>query len=527
MCVLRRRRPVLTRHDRVTRPPAAPACLPGRVTGRREVDEVAGAPAKNGGRRLLRICAAGTKGTRRAATTLTILIVLASIGDMAAARMTGTAAAAPDTTPPPAVGGAAAPWLEVGEVLRLAAEQSQSAVEVAARTAQAEADLQSARAAWWPTVDLEAQYNLRDNPVLIGAQGFSFASQEQQNLEYRISARELVWNGGRRGLAITAATQRRDAVAAGGLATLQQDQLDALDAYLSVLELAGTTWVIDQRLASLDVHLASAQDLYEHGLVARNDVLETEVRTRQVQDQRAAVIHQQEVARQELNRRLGRDPLTPVALPDSLGAPPALPGDRAALLEVAAHRNPSLRAAELQFAAHRTAVELARRAWWPTLFVSAYHAYTENATLIYPHVNAVAAGVSWDIFDGGARAADTRSAEAGLTVAARGQVEAQRAVTVAVDAAWRQWVQARREEATARSNVASATENLRIVSDQYGAGVSRSSDVLDAETLLAESRHDVVSRHYDTYRAQAALLAAAGWDLVDFYTSRGTPGEER
>ena len=38
---------------------------------------------------------------------------------------------------------------------------------------------------------------------------------------------------------------------------------------------------------------------------------------------------------------------------------------------------------------------------------------------------------------------------------------------------------------TARANVAASLENLRIVSDQYRAGIARSSDVLDAETLLA------------------------------------------
>jgi outer membrane protein TolC len=194
-----------------------------------------------------------------------------------------------------------------------------------------------------------------------------------------------------------------------------------------------------------------------------------------------------------------------------------LPGGRDSLLTTASERNAFLRAAALQLAAGQAAAQLARRAWWPTFFVGAYHAYTENSYLVYPHVNAVLAGVTWDVFDGGSRAADTQRAEAAVTAAARDRLETERAVSIAVDAAWRRWDQARREERTARANVAAAAENLRIVTDQYKAGVARSSDVLDAETLLAQSRFDVVTRHYAIYAAQATLLVAAGWDLVEFY----------
>jgi len=329
------------------------------------------------------------------------------------------------------------------------------------------------------------------------------------------------------GAAVDAAQQREEAVRAVGRADLQQSQLDALDAYLGVLELAGSTRVLKQRLEALHAHLDVAKDLYAQGLTARNDLLETEVRLRQIEDSQAALEHRRQVALQDLNQRLGRDPQAGAMFPDSLPGPPPLPGDRDSLLTTASEGNAFLRAAALQLAAGRAAAQLARRAWWPTLFVGAYHAYTENSYLVYPHLNAVLAGVTWDVFDGGSRSADTQRAEAAVTVAARDHLETQRAVVVAVDSAWRRWDQAQREERTACANVAASTENLRIVTDQYKAGVARSSDVLDAEALLAQSRFDVVTRHYAIYAAQASLLVAAGWDLVDFYAGKFAAMEGR
>jgi outer membrane protein TolC len=70
---------------------------------------------------------------------------------------------------------------------------------------------------------------------------------------------------------------------------------------------------------------------------------------------------------------------------------------------------------------------------------------------------------------------------------------------------------------TARTNVNASEENLRIIQDQYKEGLARTTDVLDAVTVLAESRWQVVQMHYRAYARQAALLASMGEDLPAFY----------
>jgi outer membrane protein len=383
--------------------------------------------------------------------------------------------------------------LDLVQVLRLANGQSRTAVVAAADQEAAAAAIRKAQAGWWPSV----------------------------------TARELIWDGGKRSLAVAAARRQEEAVRASGEADIQQAQLAALDTYLGTLELTGSGKVLDQRLEALNAHLDVVHDLYGQGLTTRNDLLETQVRVREVEDAVQAVDHRRATTLQDLNRQLGREPETPAALPDSLPAAPPLPGNRDELLTAASLDNAALRAAASRLAAGRTFASLARRAWTPNLFVSAMHFWQENETLVYPHVNAVMAGVSWDIFDGGARGADVQEAAAQVAAAARDRLEVERAVTVALDGAWRAWDQARREERTAHANVAATLENLRIVEDQYRQGLARSSDVLDAEALLATSRFDAVTKHYATYRAQARLLVAAGRDLAGFYAAGRTAAGEQ
>ena len=146
---------------------------------------------------------------------------------------------------------------------------------------------------------------------------------------------------------------------------------------------------------------------------------------------------------------------------------------------------------------------------------------------MHEFVNAVAVGVQWDVFDGGLRAADRDEDAARLRAAERSREEARRAVTIGVETAWRAWRRARRELATARRGVDAARENLRIVEDQYRSGVARSSDVLDAEALLADRRFAVVARRHEAFMALVRLAATAGLDLESFLDASSREEAER
>ena len=419
------------------------------------------------------------------------------------------------------------PIVTLTDALRAAADRSQASVAAGLDLAAAREGTTRARAPYWPTVTVSGGWNARDHEVVAvfdTPQGVLAAETTQKNFFVAdVSATQLLWDGGRRSSALKASQSSEAAVEMRGRAQVVTAQLDTLSAYLRVLVLKAQRRVVDQRVTSLAGHLREAKDLYEQGLVARNDLLATEVRLRNVKDQLSQIDDGEIVAAAALNRLMGRDPGEKILLPESLPASPALPESPADLRKRLSERSPLLQALRARQGAERRTADLRRGEDLPTLFARASHDYQQNQDLSYPSSNVLFVGLNWSVFDGGARQAGRRQAVLAVERTQSEIDDARRGLEIEVDRAGREYEQALREGTTARSNTTAAEENLRIVEDQYRAGIARSTDVLDAESILAESRFATASQHYAAYLRQGALLGAAGIDLVSFFGGTAVP----
>ncbi len=398
-----------------------------------------------------------------------------------------------------------------------------SALDVdAARTATARAE-----AAYRPSVSVSAGYELRDHEIVARFGTLEAPTTESNFLTGEIDATQLLWDGGRRASALASSRALERATTAQGEASVLASQLDGLHAYIRVLVLKAQRRVLAQRVASLQDHLREVQDLFDQGVVARNDLLATEVRLRVVQDQVTQVNDGEAVALQGLNRVLGRNPTGPLALPQSLPSPPPLGVGVAELKRRAADANHRLLALRARLKAQEDVIALRRSDSAPTVFAQASHTYQQDKYLVYPNANVLFLGLSWQAYDGGARKAGVSEAEFTAARTRQEIADLQRRLEVEVEQAFREYEQALRQAATAETNVKASEENLRIEEDQYKAGLVRTTEVLDAESLLAESRFALVNQHYDAYLTQGAVLAVAGEDLPAFFAAVGSAGQEQ
>jgi outer membrane protein len=413
------------------------------------------------------------------------------------------------------------PILTLAEALRAAADRSQASVAASLDLASAREGTNRAKAPYWPSVSVSGGWTGRDHEVvavLSTPLGVLSAEETQKNFFVAdLSATQLLWDGGRRSSALKASQSGEEAALMRGRAEIVAAQLETLSTYLRILALKAQRRVVEQRVTSLEEHLREAKDLYEQGLVARNDLLGTEVRLRNVKDQLGQIDNGQAVAEAALNRLMGRDPSETVLLPDSLSTSPPLPETVSDLRKRLAERSPVLRALRAREESERRTADLRRREDLPSLFAKASHEYQQNQYLSYPQSNVLFLGLNWSIFDGGARHAGRRQADLAVEKTQHEIDDVRRGLEIEVERAGRDYEQALREAATARSNTSAAEENLRIVEDQYKAGLARTTDVLDAEATLAESRFAVANQHYTAYLRQGALLGAAGMDLVSFF----------
>ncbi len=405
----------------------------------------------------------------------------------------------------------------LGVVLEAIASNSRSADVAGIERARADAVQREVQASYQPTVELKGGYTLRDSPEVAVFDNFAAPFGTGTYWQYELAATQLVWDGGRRRAAVEAAKKTVDAADAGGHANVVEAQLDGLETYLGAVEAHLQRHVLQQRIAALKVHLEDAKNLYEQGMAARNDLLETQVRLRSVQDRIPALDDALVVAGRKIARLMGLPADEVVDVPERMPKPPPLPAAEKELVQNAPDSNPRVTALMKQLEAARRKEEARGKDHLPEVLVEASHTYQENPFLLYQHANVAMLGLRWEVFDGGARKARTTEARLTAERIERELEEARRQAADGVDAALRAYHQAGRQLKTAKDNVAAAQENLRIVSDQYRAGLARGSDVLDAEALLAGARSELAQRRLDIYQGQARALALAGLDLVRVY----------
>lgn len=420
----------------------------------------------------------------------------------------------------------AAEPLSLAGALRMAGTGSAAADSAQLATAAAREDTVATRALYLPEVTFDGGFRALDErpglvsqPMSLGPMtlpSLVFPTEDKDSWRYRAAVRYLVWDFGKRSSAVAAAQSRAQAVQAGGSAQTRRAQNEAASRYLALLNIKAQKQVVAQRRQTLAAHLGMARAQFEHGVVARNDLLRTEVTLRQVDDADSALDRTYASGLEALNVAIGVDPASARELPESLPAPPPIPWDESACRRKAVEDNETVRAMKAKVEANRNLLVLHRRDYYPNLVAEADHTYVQDSFLNHPHENAFAIGLSWKVFDG-ARAAKVHRSEAETDESARALVESERNAGNEATAALRAFQQSIQELRTAARNVESAEENLRIVQDQYQEGLVRNADVLDAESVLAESRSSQAERRYRAYSQQAALLTVLGEDLSAFY----------
>ena len=405
-------------------------------------------------------------------------------------------------------------------------ERSTAAVTAGLDRDAAREGTRRARAPYLPNVSLSLGHVDRDNEVVAVFGPLNAPTTQKDFFTGELDATELLWDGGRRSSQVKASQSLELATAKLGEANVSAAQIQGLAAYLQAMLARAQRRVVAQRTTSLEDHLRVARDLLDQGVVARNDVLETEVRLRTVQDQASQVDNSEAIAVQALNRLLGREPSGPLVLPAALPAPPPLPASLEDLKRRAGDGNQTLLALRARLQAEEAAVTARKADDYPTLIAQLSHTYQENRYLLYPNANVLFLGASWEAYDGGVRRSQVRAAEIEARKTREEIADLERQLGTQVEQAYRDYLQALKEGTTAETNVSASEENLRIVADQYKAGLVRTTDVLDAESVLAESRFSLASQHYNAYLKEGVLLAATGADLPAFFAGVTPNGTE-
>jgi outer membrane protein len=300
----------------------------------------------------------------------------------------------------------------------------------------------------------------------------------------------------------------------------EQTKLDLVlqvrEAYYSVLKAEKGVEVAQQAVQQLESHYTVAQAFFEVGIIAKNDVLQTEVQLAQRRQNLIKAENGLEVAWGVFNTLLRRGINEPVRLGETLEYTP-MTIDMDALMEEAFRERPELKLSDLGIKSAKKEVGVAASKLFPQLSIVFSYAREGDE----PSVNGsrfqhdadswnVMGVAQWDIWDWGKAWWGVGESKARVFQAECALEQVKDAVRLDVQSASLGVTEARKNIQLAETAVSQAEENFRINEERYKGQVATSTDVLDALTLLTQARTNYYTALSDYNVAKARLQRAIG-----------------
>lgn len=419
----------------------------------------------------------------------------------------------PDSPPTPFLPPADRP-LTLEECLRIAEANSRRLRIVDRRILITRDRFDEALSQLLPRLTAEAQYTWRNNDLGVSVMGMDLVMGERTRGNARLGLIVPLYDFGRAQAQMKSETFRAEAAEMDVARSRLELTLAVRLAYFRLLEALHIRDVVRESLRVVDLQAATAKDFLAQGLVARSDVLAAEV---QRADRRQNLIRAEnniQLARSTLNRLMGLDVVRPTEVADILEAPPS-PPDLETTLKRVIDRRPDLAALKKMIEAGRAEYDLIRRGNLPGIVGTAGYNYTTDEATIHKDWLDAAVILQIPLVDGLGTQFRLKRKTKEIAEAIDLHDERLDDILLEVTQAILQARDAAERLPVARQGVELAEENLRVMRDQYAAGLATTADLLLEEDRLSQARLNRVRALYECHAAAARLENAAGGPLSE------------
>lgn len=327
-----------------------------------------------------------------------------------------------------------------------------------------------------------------------------------------ITASIPIYTGGQLSGTIDQAKANYKSYALGETKAYIEMKKTATDGYFSLLQAGNMENLYQDSVNQLEEHLKNVQAQYDVGVVAKVDVLRSEVSLANAQQQLIQATNNYDVAEASLNKIIGTSLDTTLKLKDSLQYTP-YENDMQYCLDYASMNRAELEQSRLAIDAAKGAVKVAKSGFLPKVNASASEAWggrgsnwpgddKENWT--------VGISVSMNIFDSGVTLSKVHAAEEKLLQAEETYRDTVNSVELEVRSNYLGLREAEKRISTTQVAVAKAEEDFHIAQVRYMAGVGTNLDVIDAQVALTEAKTNFVNALYDYNTSKIALETSMG-----------------
>ena len=376
----------------------------------------------------------------------------------------------------------------------------------------AEADVSAAVAKKNPSVSYSWQRNQYPTQVVTTALG---TKSSNHGYSQGINVSWPIWTFGKVEGAIDAARYQKNIADLNVYKTEADTKLAAVQAYYQYLEAIKLAEVQAQSVTDYASHLNNVQQQFDAGIVAKLDVLSSNVSLANAKQKSIAADNTRDVAEANLNNIM-RIPMNTTLNPLDKNFPePEFDLTMEQAILMAQKYRWELVEADYGVRAAEASLRSAKAGYLPTVSVGGGYSWKEaSVTAVDKDDWAVQGGLSWSLWDGGATQASVKKADAAVKTAQETLLQAREKIELEVRQDYLNVLSYKEQIRAAEASVAQAEEAYKIATVRYSSGVGINLDVLDAELALNTARTNYITALYNYNIGLATLEHAMGVPAV-------------
>jgi len=329
------------------------------------------------------------------------------------------------------------------------------------------------------------------------------------NYQTRLNVSMPVYQGGALWAGKKQADHQAEAAVLGHAAMRQQVIYQTIAAYVQARAAYAAIHAMQTAVGAAEKRYQDTQALHKRGVLLTSDVMDAHVHLLRSRLQLKQANNAYAQANEVLQRVLGLASGTIL----NINEEPHLGADDWTQEQAVAQAmllRPDLKALQEAYQASQAAVDASRAAFRPRVDLVAGQEWNAGTPSLKNRNSMIGATVSMNLFAGGADRAKTRVSRAKQIALELKLADHKQQIHNEVSHAWRMLDESRARQSSEGEALKQSEESLRIKSLRYEQGLSKTSDLLDAQVQVDTTRLSSIRAKYDVTIAQAALQLAVG-----------------
>ena len=314
------------------------------------------------------------------------------------------------------------------------------------------------------------------------------------NYNLKLSLQQPLFTGFKLWSLHSAATSNYEAARSEYNSDLNNAAFKIQNAFWNYYKAEQNNKVIAEILQQIKQHLNDTKNFFANGVATKNDVLKLEVQYSNTELQKIEADNNLDIARIAFNQAIGIPLESKTEIEVDKIETQKSDYILTDLLAEAKDKRNELKALAYRVNASSENVQAAKAGWYPSVFLIGDYYYNKPNSRLLPAVNEfkdtwdVGVTLSWSLWNWGYTSSQTTIAEQNKVQAETYLSQLKDAVEIEVYQNYLTFGRAYDKVNVARLSVQQAEENYRIIQEKYNTQVASSTDLIDAESSLVQTK---------------------------------------